>query len=70
MKSASAGLIPDPEYALKIADLNADEVVDGADLEAFVEGFVQENPIADVNRDEVIDQADADLFLYAYWYEE
>ncbi|HHN78643.1 MAG TPA: hypothetical protein ENK11_08240 [Phycisphaerales bacterium] len=48
------------------ADLNGDGVLDLNDIQAFVDGFLTQDPIADLNGDGVLDLTDVNLFVTAF----
>ncbi|MFG0305311.1 MAG: DUF1028 domain-containing protein [Phycisphaerales bacterium JB040] len=59
-----------PEVLLTVggvfADLNADGVLDQGDVQLFVDGFIQSDPISDLNGDGVLDLGDIDAFVTAF----
>lgn len=57
---------PPPEEALAIADLNGDDEITTADLQLFIEAYLEENALADLNKDSAWDAEDVDIFMTAY----
>ena len=62
-----------PRYAVYVnrinvcsADADDSEVLEGADLLAFAEQYIANDPRADLNTDESIDVADLSLFQTSY----
>ena len=63
---AQSGLIVNEPLCLCPADINGDNVVDNADIGAFINAFLAADPAGDFNLDGVIDNADIGAFVTAF----